>query len=74
MYFSCYTYGDYGHVKMGNDGSCKIVGMGNVCLMTSTGCRMMLRDVRHIPDVRLNMISIGRRDEEGLSAIFQNGA
>ena len=50
---------------MGNDGSCKIVGMGNVCLMTSTGCRMVLRDVRHVPNVRLNLISTGRLDEEG---------
>ena len=32
--FSSYTVGDYGYVKMGNDGACKIVGIGNVCLLT----------------------------------------
>ena len=41
---------------------------------TSSSCRLMLENILHVPDVRLNMISIGRRDEEGLSAIFQNGA
>ena len=29
--FPNYTVGDYGHVKMGNDGSCKIVGVCSVC-------------------------------------------
>ena len=38
--FSSYTTGDYGYVKMGNDGACKIVGIGNVCLITSTRCRL----------------------------------
>ena len=47
--FSSYTTRDYGYVKMGNDGACKIVGTGNVCLLTSTSYRMMLRDVCHVP-------------------------
>ena len=50
---------------MGNDGECKIVGIGNVCLLTSIGCRLMLKDVHHVPDVRLNIISVGRLDDEG---------
>ena len=57
--FSSYTIGDYGHVKMGNVGSCKIVGMGDVCLITFIGCRLMLKDVCHVLDVKLNMISVG---------------
>ena len=35
--FSSYTIDDYGYIKMGNDGACKIVGIGNVCLLTSIG-------------------------------------
>ena len=72
-YLSSYTSGDYGYVKMGNDGSCRIVGMGNVCLMTFIGCRMVLRDVRHVLDVRLNLIPLGRLDDVGYSSAFQNG-
>ena len=71
--FSSYIAGDYGYVRMGNDGECKIVGIGNVCLLTSTGCRLMLKDVRHVPDVRLNLISAGRLDDEGYSGGFRNG-
>ena len=58
--FSSYTTGNYGYVRMGNDNECKIVGIGNVCLLTSIGCRLMLKDVCHVPDVRRNLISTER--------------
>ena len=72
-YFSTYIVGDHGYVKMGDSGECKITGIGSVCLTTSTGCRLILKDVRHVPDIRLNLISIGKLDEEGYSGSFQNG-
>ena len=39
--FSSYSFGDYGYVKMGNDGACEIVGIGSVCLLTSIGCSLV---------------------------------
>ncbi|VFQ89935.1 unnamed protein product [Cuscuta campestris] len=63
-YFSSYTSGNFGHVRMGNDGSSKIIGMGDVCLETSTSCRLVLRDVRHVPDIRLSLISAGLLDDD----------
>ena len=59
---------------MGNDGACRIVGIGNVCLLTSAGCRMVLKDVCHVPDIRLNLISTRRLDDEGNCGSFQNGS
>ena len=35
---------------------------------------MLLKDVRHVPEVRLNMISAGRLDDEGYTGSFRNGA
>ena len=67
-YFSSYTSGDFGHVMMANDGSSKIIGMGSVTLETSTGCKLVLRDVRHVPNIRLNLISTGVLDEEGFTS------
>ncbi|VFQ77038.1 unnamed protein product [Cuscuta campestris] len=66
-FFSSYTSGDFGYVKMGKgaDKSSKIVGMGTVCLKTNTGCRLTLRDVRHVPEFRYNLISAGGLDEDG---------
>ena len=41
--FSSYTAGDHGCVRMGNEGTCRIVGIGDVGLMTPTGCKMLLK-------------------------------
>ena len=71
--FSSYTNGDYDYVKMGNDGACRIVGIREVCLLTSTGCRMVLRDVCRVPDIRPNLISTRRLDDEDYKGRFQNG-
>ena len=57
--FSSYTTSDHGYMKMGNEHACKIVGIGKVCLLTSIGCRMVLKDVHRVLDIRLNLISIG---------------
>ena len=59
---------------MGNDGACKIVGIGNVYLLTSTGCRLMLKDVRRVPDVKLNQMLAGWLDDEGYIGSFHNSA
>ncbi|KAF7121453.1 hypothetical protein RHSIM_Rhsim13G0116100 [Rhododendron simsii] len=72
-FFASYTHGDFGHVRMGNEGVSKIVGMGDVCLETNTGCKLLLKDVRHVPDIRLNLISAGKLDDEGYKNQFGDG-
>ena len=57
---------------MGNERACKIVGIRDVCLTTSTGCRLLLREVCHIPEVRLNLILVGRLDDEGYEGSIRN--
>ena len=71
--FSSYTTDDYSYVKMGNDGACQIVGIREVCLLTSTRCRMILKEVHHVPDIWLNFKSVGRLVDEGYSGNFRNG-
>ena len=55
---------------MGNDGASKIIGMGDVYLKTNTGCELLLKNVRHVSDIRLNLISIGKLDVEGYESYF----
>ena len=71
--FSTYIARYHGYLKMGDNGECNIVGVGNVCLATSIGCRVTLKDVRHVPDIRLNLISTRRMDGEAYSGSFRNG-
>ena len=70
--FSSYKAGDHGFVKMGNEGACRIVGIGNVLLTTSTGCRLLLKEVRHVPEVRLNLMLADRLDDEGYEGSIWN--
>ena len=70
-YFSSYIVSDYGYVRMGNDGECKILGIVNVCLLTSTGYRLMLKDVRHVPDVRLNLNRLDGKMTKATMVVFE---
>ncbi|CAN0846716.1 hypothetical protein LINGRAHAP2_LOCUS4579 [Linum grandiflorum] len=50
---------------MGNGNLSKVVGKGDVYLETMDGARLLLRDVRHVSDMRLNLISVDKLDGEG---------
>ena len=58
---------------MGNQVSSKVIGVGDITLITNTGCKLILKDVRHVPDMRLNLISAGRLDDAGLVNHFGGG-
>ena len=72
-FFTSYTSGDFGDVKMGNSGISKVVGVGEVCLKFDTGMELFLHDVKHVPDMRMNLISTGLLDDEGYVSSFGNG-
>ena len=50
-FFSTYISSDYSVDRMGNYGAAKVIGMGHVCLETNIGCKLVLKNVRHIPDI-----------------------
>ncbi|KAK8601314.1 hypothetical protein V6N12_051151 [Hibiscus sabdariffa] len=64
-FFTSYTYRDFEVLKMGNDGLVSVTGMGDVSLVSNNGTKLILKDVRHASDIRLNSISTGRLDDEG---------
>ena len=72
-YFMNYKAGDFGSVKMGNQSSASIVGLGDIRVKTSVGCMLTLKNVRHIPDLRLNLLSANVLDQEGFRHIFGDG-
>ena len=71
--FSSYRARDQSWVRIGNEGSCRIVDIGDVWLTTSTGCKMILKDVRHILEVRLSLISAEQLDDEGYTGSIREG-
>lgn len=55
---------------MGNEGVCEIVGMRDVWVATSVRCKLKLKNVRHVPDIRLNLIYVKTLDIEGYHIYF----
>uniref|UniRef100_A0A2N9HS85 Integrase catalytic domain-containing protein n=1 Tax=Fagus sylvatica TaxID=28930 RepID=A0A2N9HS85_FAGSY len=72
-FFTSYKVGNVGRVKMGNKSYADIVGIGDICVETNTGYTLKLKDVRHIPDMHLNLISISVLDKEGYESHLGNG-
>ena len=69
-YFISYVNGNYEHVRMGNEGASKIVSVEDICLETSIDCKLLLKDVRYVPNIRLNLISTGKFDDNGFTNKF----
>ena len=72
-FFSSYTSGSFGWVRMGNEAKCEIVGMGDVELETSIGCKLIMKDVRHVLEMRFSLIFIGKLDDEGYHSHLGEG-
>ncbi|GKV50247.1 hypothetical protein SLEP1_g56959 [Rubroshorea leprosula] len=72
-WFSSYKEGDFGYLKMGNRFEAKIVGVGDVWLETNIGSKLHLKNVRHVLEIRLSMMSMGMLDDDGYLNYFANG-
>ncbi|RDY10793.1 hypothetical protein CR513_04628, partial [Mucuna pruriens] len=69
-FFTSYTLGELGVLKMGNDGTIKVIDVGNTYLQTKIGVQLWLRGVKHAPDVCFNLISMHMLDDDGYDNHF----
>ncbi|KAL3830794.1 hypothetical protein ACJIZ3_019596 [Penstemon smallii] len=67
--FGEYVSGNLSKVYLGDDQPCDIVGKGTVKIKLN-GSEWKLKDVRHIPDLRKNLIYVGQLASEGYTTIF----
>ena len=72
-YFSDYHEYDGGRVLMGNNAVCKVIGMGNIHLKLHDGTVRVIKQVRHVPDLKRNLISLGMLDQIGCSIKLECG-
>ncbi|KAL5580785.1 hypothetical protein UlMin_013227 [Ulmus minor] len=61
--FNTYQSIDGGKVLMGNDEACKVIRIGTIKLKMFDGQIRTLSNVRHIPDLKRNLISLSILDE-----------
>ncbi|GKB47535.1 retrotransposon protein, putative, ty1-copia subclass [Tanacetum coccineum] len=64
---------DGGSVQLGNNRECKIRGIGNVRVQLKDGSSFVLHNVRHIPKLKRNLISLGTLIQEGYTVKLQSG-
>lgn len=62
-----------GVVLMGNDAACKVAGKGAVRIKMHDGVIRTLSDVRHVPDLKKNLISMGTLDALGYKYTGSDG-
>ena len=70
--FNTYNDGDYGRVRMGNESFATIARICDISAVTNVGCKLTFKDVRHVLDMRLNMIFIHSLDKVGFENYFSN--
>ena len=50
-----------------------VVGMGDIWILLPNGSVWLLEKVRHIPNLRRNLISVGQLDDEGHVILLVGG-
>ena len=68
-----YVADDFGKVYLADNSALDVVGMGDVRILLPNGSVWLLEKIRHIPDLRRNLISIGKLDDEGHAILFVSG-
>ena len=68
-----YVAGDFGKVYLANGIALNVVGMGDVRILLPNGSVWLLEKVRHILNLRRNLISVGQLDDEGHAILFVGG-
>ena len=61
---------DFGKVYLANGATLDVVGIGEVWILLPNEFVWLLEKVRHIPDLRKNLISVGQLDDERHAILF----
>ncbi|CAL8998591.1 unnamed protein product [Prunus brigantina] len=60
-------------VLIGNNNACKTQGIGKICLKMHDGTVRELSDVRYVPDMKKNLVSLGVLESKGLKITMEGG-
>ncbi|KAJ4704922.1 Retrovirus-related Pol polyprotein from transposon TNT 1-94 [Melia azedarach] len=66
-WFTTYEQVDRGNISMANSSICKAVGIGSIKIRTHDGKFCTLNNVRHVPLLTKNLISLSMLDNKGFS-------
>ena len=72
-WFDTYKSVNCGFVLMSNDATCKVVGIGTIKIKMFDNVVRTLGEVRHVPKVKKNLISLETLDSNGYCYNYENG-
>ena len=72
-WFDTYKLVNCGSILMGNDATCKVFGIGTIKIKMFDDVVRTLGEVRHVPEVKKNLISLGTLDSNGYYYKSENG-
>ena len=72
-WFSSLEELDGGVVVMGNNNTCQTKGIGMIRLKMHDGTTKHLTEVRYVPDLKKNLISLGMLDSSGYKVTIEGG-
>ncbi|KAI5350435.1 hypothetical protein L3X38_003326 [Prunus dulcis] len=71
-FFKNYQNSSGGNVTLGNDTVAQVRGIGKVELKMTSGKALTLKDVRHVPEVRRNLISGSSLVKQGYKIVMES--
>ncbi|KAG8495946.1 hypothetical protein CXB51_009450 [Gossypium anomalum] len=72
-WFTTYETVSEGVVLIGNNASCKIAGVGTIKVKMFDGVVRTLSDIRHVPELKRNLISLSTLDSKGYRYTAESG-
>eukprot|EP00253_Pinus_taeda_P026930 PITA_26930 len=60
-------------IAMGNDEKCSVLGVGMVIFQRGHGARLTLTNVKYVPGLKRNLVSITMLEDKGYDVVFSKG-
>ena len=72
-WFQTYQPLNHGVVTLGDESVCDVAGIGNIQIQMHDGIVRTLSNVRHVPTMKRNLISLGTLEDNGYEYTCKNG-
>ena len=57
-------------IEMGHDGKCHVSGEGTIVFQRDHGAPLTLTDVKYVPGLKKNLVSVAMLEDEGYDVVF----
>ena len=61
------------HIEMGDDGKYRVSGEGTIVFQRERGAPLTLTDVKYVPGLKKNLVSITMLEDKGYDVVFSKG-